>query len=186
MATYIGLLRAVNLPGHNKVSMRDLQLLLASLGMEEARTLLQSGNVVFRTGVSQCEKVERLLEDAAAKRLGVSTDFFVRTATEWNRIVSANPFRDEATRDPGHLLVMVLKKAPAAGVVAALQKAITGREIIRASGREAYIIYPDGVGRSRLTAARLERALATRGTARNWNTVLKLAALAAASRSAGV
>jgi uncharacterized protein (DUF1697 family) len=186
MATHIGLLRAVNLPGHNKVSMRDLQLLLASVGMEDARTLLQSGNVVFRTAVSPSEKVERLLENAAAKRLGVSTDFFVRTAAEWKRIVSANPFRDEATRDPGHLLVMVLKDAPDPGAVAALQKAITGREIIRARGREAYITYPDGVGRSRLTTAMLERALATRGTARNWNTVLKLAALAADSRTTGL
>jgi uncharacterized protein (DUF1697 family) len=179
MATYIGLLRAVNLPGHNKVSMRDLQLLLSSLGMEDARTLLQSGNVVFRTAVSPSGKVERLLEDAAAK-LGVSTEFFVRTAAEWKRIISANPFRDEATRDPGHLLVMVLKDAADAAAAAALQKAITGRELVRAKGREVYITYPDGIGRSRLTTAVLERAFATRGTARNWNTVLKLAALAGA------
>jgi uncharacterized protein (DUF1697 family) len=62
--------------------------------------------------------------------------------------------------------------------VTALQKAIVGREIVRAQGRSAYIVYPDGIGRSKLTAAMIEKKLGTRGTGRNWNTVLKLAALA--------
>ena len=62
----------------------------------------------------------------------------------------------------------------------ALQAAITGPEVVRADGAHAYIIYPDGVGRSRLTHALIERKLGTRGTGRNWNTVLKLAALAGA------
>ena len=61
----------------------------------------------------------------------------------------------------------------------ALQQAIKGREVVRAKGRFAYIVYPDGIGRSKLTSALIEKMLGTRGTGRNWNTVLKLAALAA-------
>lgn len=180
MTTYIGLLRAVNLPGHNKVGMADLRELLAGLGMRDARSLLQSGNLVFRSDVRTSTAVERLLEDAAAKRLGLETDFFVRSADDWRAIVAGNPFPREAARDPGHLLVVLLKGAPDREAVKALQGAITGREVVRAGGRHAYVVYPDGVGRSRLTSALLERKLGTRGTGRNWNTVLKLGALAGA------
>jgi len=178
MTTCIGLLRAVNLAGHNQVRMADLRELLTRLGMQDVRSLLQSGNLVFRSDVRTTTQVERLLEDAAATRLGLETDFFVRTAKDWRDIVAGNPFPGEAERDPSHLLVMLLKKAPDRGHVTALQKTIAGREVVRAGGRHAYVVYPDGIGRSRLTSARIERELGTRGTGRNWNTVLKLCALA--------
>ena len=181
MTTHIGLLRAVNLAGHNKVGMTPLRELLTALGMQDARTLLQSGNVVFRSDVQTAAQLERVLEQAVAKRLGVETDFFVRTGSEWKSIIAGNPFPEEAQRDPGHLLVVFLKDAPARRNVAALQSAIKGRAVVRAKGRHAYIVYPDGVGRSRLTSALIEKHLATRGTGRNWNTVLKLGALAGAS-----
>lgn len=170
----------MNLPGHNKVGMADLLELLAGLGMQDARTLLASGNLVFRTDIRASARVESTLEDAAHERLGLDTDFFVRTAGEWNAIIAGNPFPQEAKRDPSHLLVMCLKEEPSREDVAALQKAITGREVVRAKGRQAYFVYPDGIGRSRLTTALIERKLGTRGTARNWNTVLKLDALAEA------
>jgi uncharacterized protein (DUF1697 family) len=179
MTTYIALLRAVNLAGRNRVSMSDLCELAATLGLLDARTLLQSGNLVFRSTVSSADALERLLQDAAARELNVSTEFFVRSTAEWKAVIAANPFPAEAKRDPGHLLVMALKDAPARGAVAALQQAIKGREVVRAKGREAFITYPDGVGRSRLTNALIEQKLGTRGTARNWNTVLKLGAIAA-------
>jgi uncharacterized protein (DUF1697 family) len=73
---------------------------------------------------------------------------------------------------------MFLKSATNAKDVKAVQAAITGSEIVRGDGRHLYIVYPDGIGRSRLTNALLEKKLGIRGTARNWNTVLKLAAFA--------
>jgi len=180
MTIHIGLLRAVNLPGHNKIGMADLRQLLAALGMRDVRSLLQSGNLVFRSEVHAAKQLEHALEHSAAKRFGLETDFFVRTATDWKTIVAGNPFPDEAERDPSHLLVMFLKEAPSREDVTALQSAIKGREVVRAKGRHAYIVYPDGVGRSRLTNALIERRLGTRGTGRNWSTVLKLGALAEA------
>jgi uncharacterized protein (DUF1697 family) len=177
MKTYVALLRAVNLGAHNKVAMRDLCELVTGLGMQDARSLLQSGNLVFRSDVSTTTRLERLLEDAAAKQLSLKTDFFVRSAEDWQAIVAGNPFPQEAERDPGHLLVLFLKDAPDGAAVTALQKAITGREVVRATGRQAYVVYPDGVGRSRLTNVLIEKKLGTRSTGRNWNTVLKLAAL---------
>ena len=179
MTIYIALLRAVNLAGHNRVRMGDLCEMLSRLGLADPKPLLQSGNVVFRSRPRSATQLERLLEAELEKCLEVETDFMVRTAAEWNAIVERNPFRKEAARDPGHLLVFCLKDEPAAASVKALQSAINGPEIVRADGRQAYVVFPDGVGRSRLTSAIIEKKLGTRGTGRNWNTVLKLRALAA-------
>jgi uncharacterized protein (DUF1697 family) len=174
--TYIALLRAINVAGHQPVAMSDLRELMVKLGFSDVRSLLQSGNLVFRSELRKAEALERLLESGAAKHLGLQTDFFVRTAEEWKQIVAANPFREEAKRDPGHLLLMLLKDAPTREQVSGLQEAVAGREVVRADGRQAYIVYPDGVGRSRLTNALIEKKLGTRSTGRNWNTVLKVLA----------
>jgi uncharacterized protein (DUF1697 family) len=114
--------------------------------MQGTRSVLQSGNVVFRTDLSKTAELERLLKDAADKRLALRTDFFVRTAQDWEGIIARNLFPDEAARDPSHLLVMFLKDTPDRTAVTALQQAITGREVVRAEGRQVYIVYPDGVG----------------------------------------
>lgn len=180
MTVHIALLRAVNVAGHNKVGMADLREFLTELGFKEARSLLQSGNLVFRSDVRTSAQLESLLEREARKRIGLETDFFVRSAKEWKALIAGNPFPKEAERDPSHLVAMFLKDAPDRKNVAALEKAITGREVVRARGQHAYIVYPDGIGRSRLTNTWIEKKLGTRSTGRNWNTVLKLGALAEA------
>jgi uncharacterized protein (DUF1697 family) len=177
MTTHIGLLRAVNLPGHNSVRMTDLCQMASDLGLKDVRSLLQSGNLLFQDDSRTSAELETLLEDAANKRLGFETDFFVRSASEWKTVIDDNPFPKEAKQDPSHLLVFLLKKAPDRDDVAALRSSIKGREVVNAKGRHAYIVYPDGIGRSRLTIAVIEKALGGRGTGRNWNTVLKLGAL---------
>lgn len=175
---HIAVLRAVNLPGHNKIIMADLRALFVGLGFTDAQTLLQSGNVVFSGGSKTTAALEQTLERAAAKDLGLDTKFFVRTAKEWQAIVDANPFPREAKNDPSHLLVVISRDDVSTANVTALQKAIVGREVVRAKGRCVYIVFPDGIGRSKLTGAMMDKKLGVRGTARNWNTVLKLAALA--------
>ena len=168
MSIRIALLRGINVGGNKMVAMSDLRDLAGRLGLRNARTLLQSGNLVFHSDKSPAQ-IEKMLE----KELDCVV--FVRTADEWASIVAGNPFPDEAKRDPGYLQMMLLKDAKDA---ATLQPAIVGREVARGNGRAIYIVYPDGMGRSKLTNALIEKKLGTRVTARNWNTVLKLAALA--------
>ena len=177
MTIQIALLRAINLAGRNQVAMSDLRDLLRDLGFSGVRSLLQSGNLVFESGRRTAPALERLLETETRSRLGLSTDFVIRTADEWKTLVERNPFPDEAERDPGRLVVVFLKEAPDAESVTALQAAIKGPELVRAEGKQLYIVYPNGIGRSKLTTARIEQKVGTRGTGRNWNTVLKLAAL---------
>ena len=180
MTTFIALLRAVNVGGRS-VPMAGLRTLLADLGCANPRTLLQSGNAVFTMAGRTAETVlERKLEAEAQRRFGMAIPFLLRTAAEWDAIVARNPFRDAAKNDPGHLLLMALKGAPAAAAVKALRDGYQGPESIAVVGRDMYLVYPEGVGRSKLTNALIERKLGFAGTGRNWNTVLKLAALAAA------
>src|SRR5215831_1151505 len=164
MATYLALLRAINLGAHNAVSMADLRALPERLGFTEARTLLQTGNLVFSGAARRSAEIERALEAEAKKRLALETDFLVRTGREWTGIVADNPFPAEAKADPAHLVVMFFKEAPAARDLETLRAAIAGREVVRAVGKQAYLVYPDGIGRSRLTVALIEKKLATRGT----------------------
>jgi uncharacterized protein (DUF1697 family) len=163
--------------------MKDLRALFESLGMRDVQTVVQSGNIVFTPMRKPPAQLERRLERAAAAELGLETDFFVRTADEWDAIVGANPFTGEAKDDPARLILMTLRDAPSRSAHSALNDAIVGRERARVIGRNAYLVYPDGTGRSKLTIARIEKALGTRGTARNWNTVRKLAGLVARDTS---
>ncbi|MGE0611059.1 MAG: DUF1697 domain-containing protein [Hyphomicrobiales bacterium] len=179
MSTRIALLRAVNVSGTGKLAMADLRAFFKALGHPDARTLLQTGNVVFtaRDGNSPAE-LEATLEREARDRLGLGTCFFVRDAKEWRSLVADNPFPKESARDPARAVALLLKEAVAEERVEDLRAAIAGPETVAAAGRTLYALYPDGQGRSKLTLALIERRLGTRATARNWNTVLKIAKLA--------
>lgn len=159
--------------------MTDLRNFITQVGLQDARSLLQSGNLIFTSKVRTGAELERFLESEAADRLSLEVDFFVRTPEEWKLLIRQNPYRKEAERDPGHLIALFLKSAPNAEVVAALQADIKGKgpEIITSKGKQAYIFYPNGMGRSKLTHVMIEKRLG-RGTARNWNTVLKLGIIA--------
>jgi uncharacterized protein (DUF1697 family) len=177
MITYVALLRGINVGGHKPIAMLDLREFAETLRFVEVRTLLQSGNLIFESETPGAVAVEKLLEKESKRRFGHEIEFMARSATEWKALIAGNPFAREAVEDPGHLLVMCLKEAPGANEVAALKAAVKKTEYFEVRGRHAYLVYPDGIGRSKLTSALIESKLGVRGTARNWNTVMKIAAL---------
>ena len=177
MTTQIALLRAINVGGHGKIAMADLRALLEQLGMHDVRSVLHAGSFVFSADSTGVELEDRL-ERAAFDRLDLRTDVVVRNVGEWATVVGGNPFALEAERDPGHLIVVFLKREPAAGALETLRSAVKGRETMHGAGRHLYVTYPDGIGDSRLTGTLIESKLGVRGTARNWNTVRKLDELA--------
>lgn len=176
MISHIALLRGINVGGKTLVPMTELKKLFEALGFSEVKTLLQSGNVVFKSKGATGAKLEALLEKEIAKKFGRPVDCMVRTESEWAAIIKANPFPKEAADDPSHLVVLCVKDKPDTKALAALKEAISGREYFEAKGMELYFVYPDGIGTSKLTNVVIEKKLGTRGTARNWNTVLKIAA----------
>lgn len=183
MATYVALLRGVNVGGNNMVAMADLRAALTKAGFFNVQTLLQSGNVVLDAAASSPAKLESQLEAEVEKRLGVKTEFHVRSPVEWAAVITANPFDAEAKRDPSHLLVTFFKAPLDTAQVKAARAAITGPERLHADGRHLYMVFPEGMGRSK-AAVVVGKTLGATGTARNWNTVQKLAALAPVRRAA--
>lgn len=177
MPAYVALLRAVNLGQHNKIAMADLKVVAEAAGLDQARTLLQSGNLVFQAKAKPSQALEKLLEAALVKELGLKTPVVVRSAAEWRVALDDNPFPKEAKSDPGHLLVMPLKAKPEKAALAELVEVIPGREQVKLSGQQLYLVYPDGIGQSKLTSALIEKKIGVSGTARNWNTAQKIAAL---------
>lgn len=175
----VALLRAVNVGGRI-LRMADLKEVLTALHLDDPRTLLQSGNAVFGVRGSAANTalaaLETRIEKALEVKTGIQSDTFVRTVAEWDAVIAGNPF-EEASSAPARTVVMTLRDAPGPSAMAALTAAIKGRERVHLDGRALYAVYPDGIGTSKLTNVVIERALGTRGTARNWNTVLKLQAL---------
>ncbi len=173
--TYCAFLRAINV-GTRKLAMADLRALVEGLGFDHVRTVLQTGNVIFESRKQANAAVEHALESALAQHLGKSTSTIVRTAEQIRATLACNPFIREAASDPSHLVAVFLREAPAPAELRALEASIVGRERIALQGDVLYAVYPDGIGESKLTAAMIDRRLQTTGTARNWNTLLKIAA----------
>ena len=181
MKTHIALLRGVNVGGNQKVAMADLRAFVEALGFKEARTLLNSGNLVFRSdGKRDDLALAALLEEQAAKRLGLSTWFLVRSLDEWAEIVARNPFVEEAKTLPSRFFVMFFREAPGTDAVESLRAAAVDSERLHLDGKQLYAVFPDGFVDSRMGSVLLGARFRKHATGRNWNTVLKLGALAAA------
>jgi uncharacterized protein (DUF1697 family) len=170
----VALLRGVNVGGRAKLAMADLRDVAAGCGIEDARTYIQSGNLVGTTSSRSTEKVARSLEEAIAGLGGVAPDVAVRTRAELAAVVRSSPFLRRG-EDPGHLHVVFVMGKDKATIGLADPDRYRPAEII-AVGRELHLLLPDGVGRSQLAADLLRSK--QRGTMRNWRTVTKLLEMA--------
>ena len=160
MPTFIALIRGINVGGHKKLSMADLRATCESLGFTNVRTLLNSGNVVFEAKKSDAKK----LQDAIEPKV------ILRTPDELEEAIRRLPF-DLKDRNPSRLIVVFLDSAPKG------QLTYDGPEEKHLDGRHLYIYYGESMADSKLSNALIERQLGVPGTARNWNTVLKLMAM---------
>jgi uncharacterized protein (DUF1697 family) len=168
VTAWVALLRAVNVGGTSKLAMSELKAMCDELGFTSAKTYIASGNVVFESRKSEAvikAALEKRLEAYAGKAVGV----LIRTAAEMAQVASDNPFPKLA---PNRTMALFLDHAPAAGAL----EGVRGQkdEKIRLGRREIYIHYGEGMASSKLVipAAKV-------GTARNMNTVAKLAEMAA-------
>lgn len=167
MATYIALLRAVNVGGTGKLPMAELRTLCEQAGFTDVRTYIQSGNVVFSSAFPAA-KALAALETVLTERMGTRTQVMLRTAGELEAVLAANPFPDA---EPSRLIVLFLPRAESRAALDGWP--IPGRERMALVGRELFVHYPDGQGRSKLKVP-----FADRGTGRNLNTVRTLLAMA--------
>jgi uncharacterized protein (DUF1697 family) len=176
--TIICLLRAVNLGGYNKLNMQALRAMCESAGFSNPRTLLQSGNVVFQTGAQNLTRLSKRIEDAIEQTVGFRCDVILRTAAEMRQVVAASPFAGRTGLHPGKLTVTFLAADPGEQARETVRQIRASPEELFIQGREIYIYFPNGMGRTKLPVKQIEKALNTPGTARNWNTVTKLLEMA--------
>lgn len=174
---WAALLRGIN--AGVKLSMADLRGFLADQGMTEVTTLLASGNAVFTAGECDGAVLETQLHGAMKDSLGLDTGWFLRSHADLEAIVAANPFPDAAQAHPNHLQVHFCREIVDATLIDRVAGIYEGPERLAAQGRELYVDYPDDIGHSKLPQAMARAKLAIGATARNWNTVLKLAEMTA-------
>ncbi len=164
----VALLRGVNL-GKRQVIMSELRALAESAGYANVRTLLASGNLIL-DAKEKGAKLEAKLEKLIFEGLELKTDIFVRTGAELEAIIAANPFKAFAERQPNFLVVVFMRGAASAAEMEAMERTALLGEEVKQGKKCLYIQFPKGQGPSKLKMPKL-------GTARNWNTVLKLAAM---------
>ncbi|MEQ1709674.1 MAG: DUF1697 domain-containing protein [Terricaulis sp.] len=166
MSLQVALLRGVNVGGR-KLVMSELRARMESAGFTDVRTLLASGNLVLRTDL-KAHWLEKKLEQIIAAGFALKTDVFVRTGKQVEEVVAANRFKDYAKNAPNCLVVHFMRAPPTEDEIHDMETSCAD-ETIHHGKNCLYITYPMGQGVSRLKLPKL-------GTARNWNTVLKLAA----------
>jgi len=177
------MLRGVNVGGHKKVKMDALRALYASLGLRDAQTYVQSGNVIFRTEGRDLARLRKRIEDGIEKTFGFHSDAVLRTPADLRDVVARNPFAERRGIEPKRLAVTFLASDPGQEAREKLLAMKVEPEEFRIEGRELYIYYPNGMARPKLTWPIIEKTLKTSGTARNWNTVTKLLEMAEAKEA---
>lgn len=176
MTAQIALLRGINVGSHKRIAMTDLRGLLADLGYSDARTLVQSGNIVLTAAIPP-ERLARELEREIAGKLGVETPVVVRTREELAAVVALDPLGDVADE---HKLYQVsfLSAEPDPGAIEKIAQVDVAPERFVHVGREIYAWHPEGIHSSRLARLLTDKRLGVVATARNWKTTTKLLEMA--------
>ena len=183
MATFIALLRGINVSASTRVPMTELRRIATDSGGTGVTTLLNSGNVVLDAAedAGDAAAVAERLRRGLRESFGRDIDTVVVPAEALEEIIAVNPFPTQAEDDPAHLVVTWYLEPPTAHQIEAFDPARYGPEQMRWHDGISYTWFPIDIGHSALTPAVLGRALGP-GTARNWSTVLKLAAVARTRR----
>jgi uncharacterized protein (DUF1697 family) len=172
MRQYISFLRGVNMTGHNSIKMNDLLSLYNEIGFADAKTYIQSGNVIFSTD----EKSEKLniaskIEKAILGRFSYNVPVMIRTKVEIMNLVELNPFLNEEKFEPAKLAVIFLVNEVTKEQAMKVSGIDYPPDKFKISGKEIFIFCPNGFGRTKLYTNFFEKKMGVTGTARNWKTI---------------
>jgi uncharacterized protein (DUF1697 family) len=173
LATYVALLRGVNVGGKNMLPMKELGEIFTAAGCAAVRTFIQSGNVVFRAAPSLAARLPRSIPTRIEERFGHKPPVILRSAEQLSATVRANPFL-QAGAEEQMLHVLFLADEPAPELVQKLDPARSPPDTFAVRGQDVYLCLPNGAARTKLTNAYFDSKLSTISTGRNWRTVLKL------------
>jgi uncharacterized protein (DUF1697 family) len=174
MPIYIALLRGINVGPHKRMKMEQLRDSCRAVGFREVKTYIQSGNIVFAGTRRSPAAVSKKIADVIARDFGFSADVITRTHEEMKQIIDRNPLLKENGVDLSKLHVVFLSREPSAASLQQLQKLTLPPDRARASGREIYFYFPNGVSGSSLWKHPLDRVFSVSCTMRNWKTINEL------------
>ncbi len=178
MTTWVALLRGINLGSRNKLPMGELRDLAGEIGLSDPETYVRSGNLVVGSGEAEHE-VAKALEKALHERFGLEIAVICRSGEELTNIAASHPF-SALGLDERMLHVAFLDREPDEAIEDVIDPARYEPDRFQGDGREVYLAYPSGSGRSKLNHSLLERRLGVSATGRNWRTVSKLVEMVAA------
>ena len=179
MATFVALLRGINVAGKGKLRMAALRETCEARGLTNVSTYLQSGNIVFDCQLTSATKVAAMLEELLDAQFGLNARAIIRTPAELQRIIKNNPFASYARTDPTKVHATFLATRPTAKLVRQLEGIDTRGDALVVSHQEVLLHCPNGYGRTKLNNAFLERQLQVVATTRNWKTVEALSGMVA-------
>jgi uncharacterized protein (DUF1697 family) len=172
MATWVVLLRGINVGGANRLAMADLRTLMTDLGHSDASTYIQSGNVIMTSSRSDRAAMAAEISAGIERAHCLTVSAVLRTPVELQAALAVNPFTTES--EGSRVLITFLSDNPAPGDAASLEPDRFVPDRFELRGAELYAHYPNGAGRSKMNLDYFEKRLGVRGTARNLNTVAKL------------
>ena len=176
MPIRIALLRSMVI-GKRRVSGADVRALAAAAGGTEARSVIATGNVVFRSRKAPAT-LEREMEKACAAEFGKATEIVVRTAESWRALLAANPFPHQTDTAPARVLVWAMRDPlPDSGLDQLRRRASADEKVVRTAQGDIYMWFGGDIDASKLPAGFGLKSLGVVGTNRNWNTVLRITAV---------
>jgi uncharacterized protein (DUF1697 family) len=175
--TYVAMLRGINVSGHNRIKMKDLEAMFVALGHSDVITYIQSGNVRFRSPADRSAEVATGIEHGIERDFGIAIGVLIRSKDELGKVVADNPFASQGA-SPDKLHVTFLADPPDQDLLRSLDGKKAEPDEFHVIGREIYLHCPQGYGRTKLNNSFWERRLRAEATTRNWNTVTKLWQLA--------
>jgi len=180
MQVLISLLRGVNMAGHNKIKMTDLEALYRELGIRDAETFIQSGNVVFSNpeNIPVTDLVAKI-ETGILRKFKYNIPVIIRSPEELGEIISNNPFSKEENFNIERLAVIFLYKEPSEEQIGKVKNINYPPDKFKLSGKEIYIYCPNGFGKSKIYTGFFENKMKVPGTGRNWKTINTLYDMAA-------
>lgn len=174
MNTYIALFRGINVGGNNLLPMKDLAAILERSGCGSVRTYIQSGNALFSTGKHDAQQMAERISSRILERHGFKPKVMLLAVSDLQEAIENNPFRAAEGKTLHFFFLESIPRKPDLGALTALK---SESERFALKGNVFYLHAPDGIGRSKL-ATKVEQCLGVAVTARNWNTVSKLMAMA--------
>lgn len=174
MTRWLVMPRGINAGNNNRVPMADLRSALSGAGFEDVVTIGQSGNIIVTRPGSE-DQIITEVQSVLADNCGVSVPLVVRQADEVRDILASSPLKEVAT-DGSKYLAIFLSAAPSTAEAADLESEDVSPEVVRLIGRTAFVWAPNGVKAMKVPHTALEKRFRVTATARNWNTLEKIAA----------